>query len=194
MLTEKETLKLYLQQAREALLWKLDGVSERDVSWPMTRTGTNLLGIVKHVASVELGYLGDVFDRPSGGLLPWMGNDAPDNADMWATAQESREDIVALYRRSWSHADRTIDELPLDAQGLVPWWSEASRTVTLHRILVHMIVETARHTGQADIVREMIDGAAGMRADSSNLPDQDAEWWKKHVATLREAAEEASAS
>ena len=193
MLTEKETLKLYLQQAREALLWKLDGVSEHDARWPMTSTGTNLLGIVKHVASVELGYFGDVFDRPSGELLPWMADDTPDNADMWATAEESRAEIVALYHRSWAHADRTIDELPLDAQGVVPWWSAESRTVTLHRILVHMIVETARHAGQADIVREMIDGAAGLRADSSNLPDHDADWWNTYVATLRQAAEEASA-
>jgi uncharacterized damage-inducible protein DinB len=190
MLTEKETLQRYLQQAREALLWKLDGVSERDARWPMTRTGTNLLGIVKHVASVELGYFGEVFDRPSGEPLPWLAENAPDNADMWATADESREDIVGLYHRSWAHSDRTVAELPLDAAGLVPWWSE--QEVTLHRILVHMIAETARHAGHADIVRELIDGRAGVREDNSNLPDHDEAWWAEYVTTLQRAAEDAA--
>ncbi|MBX3091431.1 MAG: DinB family protein [Cryobacterium sp.] len=192
MLSEKDTLKRYLQQAREALLWKLDGVSERDVRWPMTRTGTNLLGIVKHVATVEIGYFGEVFDRPSGEPLPWNADDAPDNADMWATATESRAEIIALYHRSWAHSDRTIDELPLDAPGVVPWWLPESRTVTLHRILVHMIAETARHAGHADILRELIDGRAGVRADNSNLPDHDAAWWAEYVATLERAAVEAA--
>ena len=191
MSTEKETLKRYLQQAREALLWKLDGVSERDARWPMTPTGTNLLGIVKHVASVEIGYFGDIFDRPSGEPLPWFADDSPDNADMWATADESRADIIALYHRSWEHSDRTIDELPLDAQGLVPWWPPEARNVTLHHILVHMIAETARHAGHADIVRELIDGQAGTREDNSNLPDHDAEWWADYVAALQRAADEA---
>ncbi len=191
MLTEKATLKQYLQQGRQSLLWKLDGASERDIRWPMTPTGTNLLGIVKHVASVEIGYLGDVFGRPSGEPLPWFADDAPDNADMWATPQESRADIVALYHRSWAHADKTIDELPLDAPGLVPWWPPDVRDVTLHRILVHMINETARHAGHADIVRELIDGNAGLRADDSNLPDRDAAWWADYVATLQRAAEDA---
>lgn len=190
-MTEKETLAHYLQRSREALLWKLEGLSERDVRWPMTRTGTNLLGIVKHVASVELGYFGEVFDRPSGISLPWFDDAAPDNADMWATANESRADIIDLYHRSWAHADRTIEELPLDAPGRVPWWGDAGE-VTLHRILVHMIDETARHTGHADILRELIDGSAGVSASGSNLPDHDDAWWADYVAVLQRAAEEAS--
>ncbi len=191
MSTEKETLKRYLQQARDALLWKLDGVSERDARWPMTRTGTNLLGIVKHVASVEIGYFGDVFGRPFVEPLPWFAEDAPDNADMWATPEESRADIIALYHRSWAHADKTIDELPLDAPGIVPWWSAEARDVTLHRILVHMINETARHAGHADIVRELIDGKAGLRADNGNLPDHDERWWADYVQMLQQAAGDA---
>ncbi len=192
MLTEKDVLKRYLQEAREALLWKLEGVSERDARWPMTSTGTNLLGIVKHVASVEIGYFGDVFGRPSGEPIPWLADDAPDNADMWATEEESREGIVALYHRSWEHSDRTIDELPLDAPGLVPWWGPQSRDVTLQRILVHMITETARHLGHADIVRELIDKQVGHRVDNSNLPEHDEAWWADYVETLKRAAEEAS--
>lgn len=188
---EKETLTHYLQRTREALLWKLDGLSERDVRWPMTPTGTNLLGLVKHVASVELGYFGEVFGRPSGIHYAWLDDDAPDNADMWARADESRESIIDLYRRAWAHSDKTISELELDAPGHVPWWRPGSRDVTLHEILVHVIDETARHAGHADIIRELIDGSAGVREGGTNLPDHDESWWADYVATLKSAAEEA---
>src|SRR3989442_1698156 len=118
----KADLRRYLQAAREALLWKLDGLSEYDVRRPLTRTGTNLLGLVKHVAGVESGYFGGTFQRPFDEPLPWFADDAEPNADMWATADESRERIVGLYRRVWAHADATIDALALDAVGRVPWW------------------------------------------------------------------------
>src|ERR1700694_2930275 len=96
----KADLHRYLQVGRDALLWKLDGLSEYDIRRPLTPTGTNLLGIVKHVASVELGYFGEAFERPSHESLPWLDEGAEPNADMWALPEESREDIVALYRRS----------------------------------------------------------------------------------------------
>ncbi len=184
---EKVIMQQYLDQHREAVLWKLDGLSERELRMPMTATGTNLLGIVKHLAGVELGYFGEVFGRPCGIDLPWAADDAPDNADMWATAQESKEFIVDLYRRSAAHAAATIDALDLDSPGHVPWWTNGE--VTLHRILVHMVAETARHAGHADIVRELIDGQRGHRADNSNLPEHDDQWWAEYVARLRRTAQ-----
>lgn len=186
----KAMLKTYLQSSREALLWKLEGLGERDLRWPRTDTGTNLLGLLKHVASMEFGYFGDVFDRP-GPDLPWMAEAAADNADMYATAEESAEWVVDLYRRACRHADATIDELGLDAVGRVPWWPPTKNEVTLHRILVHMIAETARHAGHADIVRESIDGAVGYRDGNSNLPTGERVWWDDYRATLRQIAEEA---
>ncbi|HET9609492.1 MAG TPA: DinB family protein [Acidimicrobiales bacterium] len=187
----KAALHRYLQIAREALIWKLDGLSEYDVRRPMVPTGTNLLGLVKHVASVELGYFGDTFGRPSGEPLPWFEDDAEPNADLWATADESREQIVGLYRRAWAHSDATIEALALDAVGHVPWWSDDGREVTLHRILVHMIAETNRHAGHADIVRELIDGSAGLRAGSTNLPAGDDTWWEDHRDRVERAARQA---
>ena len=181
-----------LQTGRDALLWKLEGLSEYDVRRPLVPTGTNLLGLVKHVASVELGYLRDAFGRPSGVPLPWFALDAEPNADMWATADESREDIVGLYHRSWRHTDATIDELDLDAIGEVPWWPEDRREVTLHQILVHMIAETHRHAGHADVVRELIDGAVGLRQDNDNLPTDDGSWWETYRARVEHAALQAS--
>ncbi len=186
---EKTTLKRYLQDGRDALLWKLDGLGEREIRLPMTATGTNLLGVVKHVASVEIGYFTEVFGRPCDVDLPWFAEGAEPNADMWATPDESREFIVDLYHRSWQYSDATIDDLPLDAPGVVPWWGEGRRDVTLHRILVHMIAETHRHAGHADIVRELIDGARGLLAGRENLPSDDEAWWTDYVSRVRQGAD-----
>jgi uncharacterized damage-inducible protein DinB len=187
----KADLRRYLQDAREALLWKLDGLSEYDIRRPLTPTGTNLLGIVKHLASVELEYFGPVFGRPTGVQLPWISADAEPNADMWATPDESRAEIVALYERSGQLADETISALPLDAPGRVPWWGDHG-AVTLHRIVVHMIAESQRHAGQADIVRELIDGEAGLMPGNGNLPDGDAAWWQGYRDRVEEAARTAA--
>jgi hypothetical protein len=179
-----------LQTARKALVWKLDGLSDYDVRRPLVPTGTNLLGLVKHVASVEAGYLGDTFGRPFGEPLPWFADDAEPNADMWATADESRDDIVAFYHRVWEHSDATVGALSLDAVGHVPWWGEHGE-VSLLTILVHMIAETNRHAGHADIVRELVDGAAGLRADNDNLAPGDEAWWDSYRARLERVAREA---
>lgn len=184
----KPTLIHYLQIAREALLWKLDGASEYDVRRPLTPSGTNLLGVVKHVASVEAGYLGDAFGRPFVEPLDWFDEDAEPNADMWTTADQSREDVVALYHRVWSHSDATVAALPLDATGEIPWWPPERRVVTLHLILVHVIAETNRHAGHLDIVRELIDGAVGLRADNSNVPEHETQWWQDYRARLEATA------
>ena len=187
----KAVLQRYLQTAREALLWKLDGLPEYAVRRPMTPTGTNLLGLVKHVASVEAGYLGDCFGRPFPEPLPWFEEGAEDNADLWATAEESREQFESLYRRVWEHSDATIAALPLDAKGRVPWWPEDRAEVTLQQILVHLVAETNRHAGHADIARELIDGAVGLRADNDNMAPGDEGWWADYREKLERVAKEA---
>jgi Protein of unknown function (DUF664) len=186
----KRILQRYLDKQRKALLAKLDGISERDVRWPMTQTGTNLLGLVKHVASNELAYFGEVFDRPSNVPMPWFDEGAETNADMWATAEESRDDIVALYELAAAHADSTIDALALDSPGRVLWWPPERQQVTLQQIMVYVTAEIARHAGHADIIRELIDGAAG--DNDGNLPDQTAQEWAIYRLRLEGAAVEAS--
>jgi uncharacterized damage-inducible protein DinB len=188
----KATLHGYLQTGRNAVVWKLDGLSEYDVRRPLSPTGTNLLGLVKHLACVELGYFGETFGRPSGEPNPWFEEDVEDNVDMWATPEESREGIVDLYRRACTHADTTIQALSLDATGLVPWWQEDNAEVTLHQILVHVVAETHRHAGHADLVRELIDGAVGYRADDSNLPFTDPASWQDHWNRVEQAARNAA--
>ncbi|GLW11246.1 hypothetical protein Misp01_63740 [Microtetraspora sp. NBRC 13810] len=189
--TPKTDLHRYLQSARDALLWKLDGLSEYDIRRPLTPTGTNLLGLVKHAASVELAYFGETFGRPSGEPEPWLAEDAEPNADMWATGDETREEIVALYRRAWAHSDATIAALELDAVGRVSWWPQDRNEVTLHRILTHVVAETQRHAGHADIVRELVDGTAGLREGNDNLPQADPSWWEDYRNRLERVAREA---
>ncbi|MFF8032679.1 DinB family protein [Streptomyces sp. NPDC016626] len=188
----KADLRFYLQSARDALLWKLDGLPEYDVRRPLTPTGTNLLGLVKHAAGVELGYLGDTFGRPSGEPLPWLADAAAANGDMWATADESRAYVVELYRRAWAHADATIEALPLDTAGRVPWWPDGRDGLTLHHAVVRVIADTDRHAGHADILRELLDGAVGTDESNTSLPSSDPAWWEAYRNRLEQAARQAA--
>ena len=189
---EKETLRRYLQHERDALLWKLEGLSDYDIRRPMTPTGTNLLGLVKHCAGVESTYFGRAVGRPfpGEGNLDWHeGDDAELSGGLYATEAESREQVTDFYRRVWAHSDATIAELPLDARGAVPWWGEGYSDPTLHTMLVHTIQETARHAGHADIIRESIDGVAGLRGGVSGLPaEAGAAVWKQHRDKLESIA------
>jgi hypothetical protein len=190
----KADLRHYLQAGRDAVLWKLDGLSEYDIRRPMVATGTNLLGLVKHLGGVEIGYFGLTFGRPFDEEPPWFADDSEPNVDMWATADESREQIVELYHRAWAHSDATIDALPLDALGRVPWWPADRGEVTLHLVLMHVIAETHRHAGHADLVRELIDGTVGMRRDNDNMAPGDDAWWAAYRARLEQAAQTAQAA
>jgi Protein of unknown function (DUF664) len=185
----KDDLRRYLQIARDAMVWKLDGLSEYDARRPLTPTGTNLLGLVKHLGWVEAGYLGATFGRPFPEPEP---SDAEPLLDLWATADESREEIVAFYRRVWAHSDATIDALSLDTVGRVDHWPAEHAEITLHRVLVHVLSETNRHAGHADIVRELIDGAAGLRPDNDNLPTGLS--WPDHHARVEAAARQAAST
>jgi uncharacterized damage-inducible protein DinB len=189
IMDEKSMLRHYLQRQRDPVIWKLGTLSERQLRMPMTRTGTNLLGVAKHVASTDVGYLGEVFGRPFDEPTPWMDEAAEPNADFWATEDQSADWIRGFCRRAWQHSDRTIEELPLDAPAVVPWWAPERRNTDLRTVLVHVIAETARHVGQMDIVRETIDGQIGMNEIYPNLPgfgDQD---WKDYVQRLRDLAD-----
>ena len=167
----KAELHSYLRGARETLVWKLDGLSEYDIRRPLTPTGTNLLGLVKHSTFTHVGYFGAVFGRNTDASLARLSGGAGPAAEFWATPDESRQDIVTSYRDAWKLSDATITELPLDAVGQVWWWGDA--TVTLHHVLVHVTADTQRHAGHADIVRELIDGSVGMLKGVDNLHIRD---------------------
>jgi len=178
-----------LQTQRDALLAKVDGVSERELRLPRTATGTNLLGIVKHAANVEYGYFGPTFGRTldDPALIPEEAFDADPQADWYATAEESADDVIALYRRVQDFADETIDEREINVAGRVSWWAESRRSATLGRLMIHVTLDLARHAGQADILREGIDGAVGWRRPGDNVP-QDYDW-PAYVAKLTAIAD-----
>ncbi|PSS43182.1 DinB family protein [Arthrobacter woluwensis] len=190
----KTTLHRYLRARRAGLLAKLDGLGEYDLRRPMTRSGTNLLGLVKHVASVQAEYFGLVFDRPFGHPMPWGAPDAEENADLWVPETESVQSILELHHASAAHSDATIDALDLDAPGVVPWWKPETRNVTLQQVLVHVDLETAHHAGHADIVRELIDGSIGYTAGPPNLPAFDDARWSAYRGRIEDAARAAAAA
>lgn len=176
----------YLQQARDSMLGSLDALDEYDVRRPMTPTGTSLLGLVKHLVGIELGYLGVCVGRPSSIRLPWVEDKSVwDSADMWATADESREYLVDLYREAWRHSDESMALLSLDDPANVSWWPEERRETSFGSLLVRVLAETAQHAGHADIIREMLDGRAG--PNHAEIGDEG--WWTSYVARIQGAAD-----
>lgn len=186
----KEYLHRDLREVRETMLWKLEGLAEYDVRRPLTRTGTNLLGLIKHLSMTESWYFGEVFGRPFPERLPWWDADAEVDVDKWATENESRAEIVDLYRRVWKHADATIAALDIDAPGHVAWWPRPD--VTLFNILVHVLTETNRHAGHADILREQLDGAVGTDPASAARHGRDSASWENQNAKIEQAAKAAA--
>ena len=183
----KDYLHNDLRHIRDAMLAKLDGLSEYDVRRPLTYTGTNLLGLIKHLSTAEAWYFGDVFGRPFPGRWRRWDDPADHFDDMWAVAGESRSEIVERYRDAWRHADATISALAVDALGNVPWWPRPN--VKLFNVLVHMLTETNRHAGHADIMREQLDAAAGTAPAAA--AGRNAAFWESHRGRVDQAAEAA---
>lgn len=187
---EKAILRLYLRRAREGLLMKLDGLSERELRMPRTPTGTSLLGILKHCANVEWGYLGATFGREFSRpelLVPFTAYASDPQVDWFATEDETAAGLTELYHRVGEEAGATIDELPLDTVGRVPWWPEDMARASLRHVVVRVIDDTSRHAGHADILRELHDGSVGLNPDNDNMPD--GYDWPAYVAKLTALAE-----
>jgi uncharacterized damage-inducible protein DinB len=151
---EKQSLQVSLDRHRDAVLWKLEGLDDADLRRAMTPSGTNLLGLVKHLAAVEYGWFCQTFGRETE-PLPFDEDDP--EADMRARPDETTEEVLAFYGRARAASDEAIEELDLDQTGTA-WFGDA---VSLRWVLIHMVEETARHAGHADIVRELIDGMTG---------------------------------
>ncbi len=175
-----------LQDARAGLLAKTEGLGEYDRRRPLTPTGTNLIGLVKHLSGLEYTYLGASFGRPPATDPPWYADDVASGADMWAKPDESSDAIIAIYRQACAHADATVAALDLDAPGSVAHWPVGGRDTTLGVLLIRMVGETAQHVGHADIVRELIDGQAG---NAQDRVEGDVASWRDWTATIQAAAD-----
>ncbi|MFI5428176.1 DinB family protein [Aeromicrobium sp. UC242_57] len=180
----KDDLHAKLRESRATLLAAVDGLSEYDVRRPMTPTGTNLLGLVKHLVGIEHVYLGVSFGRAAPDVLPWVEDGSVyQGADMWATADQSTADILRLYDRACQHSDETVVSHDIDSPGQVPHWPEERADTTLGFLLVRMVAETAQHAGHAEILRETIDGRTGSDTHDSGTD------WPTYLAQIRAAAD-----
>lgn len=180
----KELLQEYLSDAREAIVYKAQGLNDRLARKPLTPTGTHILGVIHHLAITEYGYFGECLNRTIDD--PYIQNlldiDDP-QTDFLPPAQFSAAKIIELYQESTAFADAGIRALPLNAPAEVPWWIRRRHT-TLEHLMVHMIAETSRHAGHLDIVREQLDGFVGLRAAAPNLPDYSAARWAEQYEAI----------
>lgn len=166
-----------------SLIGKCEGLSEYDARRPLTGSGTNLLGLLRHTAAVTLGYITECFGRPADWEMPWFGPDVEPDTDLWVPASDTRESVLALGEHARRKLADSAAALSIDSPGRVPWWGE-SGAVTFGQILVHVLAEVARHTGQADILREGVDGSLGMRAGDPNVTPRDEAGWAAHAARI----------
>lgn len=191
---ELSMLRRYLQQSRDALLAKVDGLSERQARLPLTGTGLSLAGLLKHTANTEIGYLGTCFGRdwptPDDPLyVTDEAFEADPQADFTLGREQSLADLVDFARRAWAFADTNLTELAagpdgLDTMGRVPWWRAGA--ITLRQAIVHTSTDEARHAGHADILRESLDGSAGLVPGNENLPELD---WAAHRERMQQLAD-----
>ena len=128
-------------------------------------------------------------------LPVWFGEEMAPNTDMWATSDETRSSIVVAYRSACEHADDTISSTAPNTIADTPWLGPGP--MSLHRVLVHVLAETERHAGHADLVRELIDGAVGRQPGNAQMlpgslaDDRTAEWLTQYRTQVEQAARSA---
>jgi len=186
---EKTLLLVHLKRAQQDLLWKLEGLDDAQLRRPMTKTGTNLIGIVKHLTGVTAEYLCSSFGRERE-YFSW--ESPPDNeelwygGDMWAQPEEQCADIIAAYKRACAASLESIDAMDLDAVGT----HHTGVKVSLRWMILTILSDTLRHTGHADILRENIDGAVGTNPVLPNTVDDDELWAKFRLRMTGELSKE----
>jgi uncharacterized damage-inducible protein DinB len=151
--SERELLVTFLDAQRAVILRKAAGVSDEDLRRTLTPTGLSLLGLIKHLAYVEQGwfqegFLGEEHDHP------WTKED-PD-ADFRIEPSETTDAILAFYQAKVERSRQIVAAHSLDEIA-----RKGRHQTSLRWIVLHMIEETARHAGHADLMRETIDGSTG---------------------------------
>jgi uncharacterized damage-inducible protein DinB len=152
---EKTMLSAFLDRYRETLIWKLDGLSTAEASKRLVPSASTLLGVVKHLAYVErswfqLRFAGDTV------AFPWTKEEDDKDLDFRIDPSDTIESITALYQQEIERSRAFVAPASLDDLA-----SNMENPRSLRWIMVHMIEETARHAGHADILRELTDGAIG---------------------------------
>ncbi|MGC4939467.1 DinB family protein [Kribbella sp. DT2] len=167
-----------LRTARATNLQKAAGLSEYDLRRPLTPSGTNVLGVLKHLGGMEYGYLGGAFGRDLDREIPGD-EDLWGGADMWARPDESSAYILDWYHQSCANADETIELHDLDSPGRVEHFTAGHQATTLSSMILRVLNEELRHGGHLDILRELVDGTT---SPSNIAVDQTAYLAKVHTA------------
>ena len=181
--SEKALLHAHLRLARDNLVFKVEGLSEADRRRPMAPSGTNLIGVIKHMTWIESWYLCDAFgrDRPQ---LPWE-QDVDASyfmwSDMYAKPEETTDELLAAYQAANDAADASIEGLDLDTIGQHPM----GMALSLRSLLLIVLIDTSRHAGHSDIVRELIDGSTGSRHAPSGFEGANADHQAAYLARVR---------
>ena len=152
--TEKDLLSAFLNFQRDTLLWKVSGLTEEQLRAPRTPSGMSLLGLVKHLAYVERNWFQSRF-LGQDVYIPWRSGDP--GGDFRIEPDETVESVIVFY----ASEVETSRRITAETNSLETRARDAHRPVSLRWILIHMIEETARHVGHADIMRELTDGQTG---------------------------------
>ena len=158
MSTERDALGGFLDLQRDGLIRKIEGVSDADARRTPTASALSLLGIVKHCALWERRWFQVVV---AGQRFPgeWPEGDYTGMAEDFVVGeQDTVEDWVASYREQAAISREITAGMKLDA----PCARTDLADRNLRWVLLHLIEETARHAGHADIIRETLDGTRGM--------------------------------
>ncbi len=158
---EKRILVAALEEQRRAVLWKLEDLDDERLRQPLVPSGTSLLGIAKHLASVENGWFGRTFGRANEEVPDESLAEDP-HAEWRIHPWETTEGVLAYYARARAASDAVVADLKLTDRGT----DRHGAAVSLRWVLVHMVQETARHAGHADVLRELLDGRTGERPAS----------------------------
>ncbi|MCW4466475.1 DinB family protein [Glutamicibacter sp. MNS18] len=187
--SRKARLRRYLDSARDAVLWKAEGLGEAQLRRPLVPSGTSILGVINHLAFTEFGYFSYCMSRPvdNDRAARLFASEDP-MADFVVEAGFSGAEVLRFYREAITASDAAFDELPLDAPAHVEWWGENGHT-TLEHLMLHMCTETARHAGHLDLLRELLDGRTGMYRQNDNLPDYSPEQWQEHYDRVKDIAD-----
>ncbi|MFC8038880.1 DinB family protein [Paenarthrobacter sp. NPDC057355] len=182
-------LREYLNDAREAILWKCEGLSDAQARTPLTPTGTHVMGLLLHLAVTESQYFISCLGREIENAVIRHVIEADDaQADFLPPPGMTLADAVKIYRETIDAADAVLDEVELNSPAVVEWWIK-HRNTTVERLLVHMIAESHRHAGHLDIVREQLDGFVGLRPSAPNIPDLTPGQWEEQQLRLQELAD-----
>ncbi|MDA0566954.1 DinB family protein [Streptomonospora sp. S1-112] len=144
---EAETLRGFLDYLRTSIAAKVEGAPEPQVRTAAVPSGTNLLGLLNHLAHVE--------------RATFLGEEVADwQATFRAAPDDGAADVLARYRDAVERANRVLDGCA-DLGAPLPRPRPGRPAPSVRWALVHLIEETGRHAGHADIIRELIDGATG---------------------------------